>query len=289
MESINKIQPNTPKWYEARVGKITASRVGKILGHSQYGDYDSVMREMVREYFKYESELKDNIYMEWGRTHEKHAIADLKKKINLEVHESYFIVHPKFSWLGATPDGFASDGALVECKCPRVIRELSQDYIDQMQLQMVCAQAKSCWFVQWTPDKTEIIKVDRDESWLPLNYPKLRNFIDDYTNTLSDPERYQPHLNPLVKHMESNEWLDLTQKLKSLHRQIKQLTGLEKELKGQLIDMAEEQKCEGNGVLVYPTKRRNVDYKALVNDAQVNLEKYQKESMSWTVKIKDVY
>ena len=68
-----------------------------------------------RAEFKFEG----NQATEHGTLHEPDAIAKYQKATGREVLEFGFIIHETIPWLGASPDGIATDGVVVEVKCPR--------------------------------------------------------------------------------------------------------------------------------------------------------------------------
>jgi predicted phage-related endonuclease len=68
------MEQRSAEWHAARVGKITASRVGAILGNSPYKTRDDVMREMVREALGAELEFTGNVATEYGTANEINAM-----------------------------------------------------------------------------------------------------------------------------------------------------------------------------------------------------------------------
>jgi predicted phage-related endonuclease len=61
-----------------RVGRITASSAGAILGMAPYQKPADVMRRMVREYHGAEPEFTGNPATEYGNFHEAGAIRELE-------------------------------------------------------------------------------------------------------------------------------------------------------------------------------------------------------------------
>ena len=71
-----QLEQRSEEWHKARSGRITASQVGAILGHSPYATRDDVMRRMVRDYHGAEREFVGNIATEYGNFHEAGALAE---------------------------------------------------------------------------------------------------------------------------------------------------------------------------------------------------------------------
>src|SRR5690348_18362681 len=68
-------EQRTADWYASRKGRITASKVGKILGLSKYGTREDAMREFVREFFDAPREFTGNEATHYGESHEADALA----------------------------------------------------------------------------------------------------------------------------------------------------------------------------------------------------------------------
>lgn len=276
-------------WFKQRVGMITGSRVGAILGLSPFSKPEDVMRDMVREYHGAEKEFTGNQFTQWGQDHEVDALDALTIETGFIVAEASlpFTVHPSIEFLGASPDGLADDGGLVECKCPQKIKELEDvpHYVAQMQLQMHCADTDHCWFVQWTTDDTSVHKVDRDEDWITNNLEALTDFHNAYLEIIASEELSKPYLEPKEVLREDESWNKIASELRFITGQIKNLQDREKELKKEFISLADGMKSKGAGISVFPTYRKSVDYKSLVADLEADIKPYEKESTSWTVRV----
>lgn len=199
-------------WYEARKGRVTASSVGAILGLSPFQTRDGVLRAMVREALGAPSEFPDPVPppVAWGTAMEATAVEQFKDETYLEVAPAPFV--PYDDWLGASPDGYVDDGALLEVKCPYGLRNDPEPifksvadqphYHAQMQVQLYCTERPACWFYQWTPHGSAKAFVVRDNEWLATNIPRLRQFHAEYLDALREPEE---HLAPLRRVIDTPE------------------------------------------------------------------------------------
>lgn len=282
------IEQRSPQWFKQRVGKITGSRVGAILGLNPWMKASDVMRQMVREYHGAESEFTGNIATEYGTNFEKFAQDDFEMEHGLEVTETGFHVSKEFEWIGASPDGFVSYDAVLEIKCPFGARETGVfktvaeqlHYHAQMQIEMLCAEKKKCYFYQWSPVGSALDVVEYNKYWIEENIPKLKAFYDQYLLEIKSPEK---HLLDLVQ---TKEAVKLVKSYNSVKEEIKLLTAELDELKKDLIKIADGKKSNISGVLVYEVERQGaVDYKKVPELKGVNLEQYRKKSSKyWAVK-----
>ena len=192
------------EWFKQRVGLITGSKVGGILGLNPYATPDDVMRDMVREYHGAEREFTGNIATEYGNDNEATAIFSFEAENNLTVDETGFHAHEN-GWLGASPDGLVGDNEVIEVKCPygkRYAQSQSEfksigeqmHYYGQMQIEMYCTNTSKCHFYQWAENASSYEIIPRDEEWLEENLPKLKAFHDAYIQIINDEKASKPHL-----------------------------------------------------------------------------------------------
>jgi len=194
------MEQRSPEWFAARVGRVTGSNVGAILGVDPYRDANDVMRAMVRSYHKAESEFKGNIATEWGVANEDTAQFDYTMFTGNEVIECSFFTYE--DWLGASPDGLISLDTVLEIKCPfgkrkdmppkfKTLKE-QPHYYAQMQIEMLCTGRSTCHFWQWTPNGEKFIGVSRDQEWLDENLPVLKKFYERYLTERDNPDHLEP-------------------------------------------------------------------------------------------------
>jgi len=286
------MEQRSEEWFNARKSKITGSMVGAALGMNPWSTPDDAMRSMVRAHFNAESEFKGNIATEYGQLNEPNALADLEMQMGDDILEVGFIVHPEHEWLGASPDGFYLDDAVVEIKCPYGKRHdvepdfkpvLEQPhYYAQTQIEMYCSEREWCYFYQWSAygDKLETYKLDH--AWLDENIPKLKAFYDQFLLECKEPDR---HLAPLVKSVKSDK-LAIAYKIALSHLELaKQAV---ESAKAELIELADGKKSNVSGLLVSPVERKgSVSYAKAIKDLLpgADLEPYRgKPTSHWLVK-----
>ena len=281
----------SPQWFQQRVGRVTGSRVGAILGSNPYTKPKDVLRQMVREALGAESEFKGNADTDRGNRLEPVIVGLFEVETGQIVDDAPPLqIHPIYDWLAASPDGFVGDDALIEIKAPRRIKTLAEvpHYYAQMQLQMECTGRKKCWFVQYQEDGEllDIQEIRHDPHWIKENFEKLDMFMDEYRTIIGDPSRHAEFLEDETLIREDDEFLTLAMDLADIASQIKALTALEKDRKAQLIALADGRKTKGGPVTIFPTSRKTTDYKKALADAGVtDTSAYEKESVSWSIRV----
>jgi len=121
MRDGNNLQ-GTGEWFNARTGKLTASRMRSAIKRLKNGD-DSAERKNLKIEILCERMTGDimdkfvNQAMQWGIEKEPEAKAAYEKATGRIIRDVGFIDHPRIQFCGASPDGFVDDG-LIEIKCP---------------------------------------------------------------------------------------------------------------------------------------------------------------------------
>lgn len=202
-------EQRTTDWHEGRKRRITASRVGAILGLSKYRTSDDVMREMVRDALGAEREFTGNEATSHGEAHEADALAEYERITGTMVEPCGLVVHPGYDWLGVSPDGLVGADGLVECKCPFRARYMtpSDEYTAQMQLQMAVTGRAWCDFAIWRAgEPLTVVRVMRNDLWLGNNMAVLGGFMRDFISIIEHVDLAAPYLAP--KERADRDWRD---------------------------------------------------------------------------------
>lgn len=184
------MEQRSEEWFAARKSRITGSMAGAALGLDPNTSRSEAMRRMVRAYQGLPSEFVGNIATQWGQSHEEEAREAFEYRTGLETHPASFIVHPQETWIGASPDRFVSDDALLEIKCPFGLRNNEYPsfkaavdqphYMVQMQVQMYVTERTKCYFWQWTPFGEALEEVAYDPVMIADIMPKLHAFYQEF-------------------------------------------------------------------------------------------------------------
>lgn len=152
------------EWLQARLGKVTASRVVDIMPSVKTGRYNAsrknYMAEKVIEILT--GKPIDNYVstaMDWGTETEPLARSAYELETGNMVEEVGFIEHPTMKNFGASPDGIISETLVLEIKCPNTATHLNlltggkikRDYMYQMEAVMMCCDANRSHYVDYDP------------------------------------------------------------------------------------------------------------------------------------------
>lgn len=286
------MEQRSPEWFAARKGRITGSMVGAALGLDPNTSRDEAMRRMVRAYQGLPSEFVGNIATTWGTNHEEEAREVFEYDQGVRVVPASFVVHPKLDWLGASPDGYVRDYALLEIKCPFGLRDKPKPvpfksikeqphYYAQMQIQMYCTDKIACYFWQWTPKDTKLEIVDFDPNWIEANLPKLEAFYQEFLAIRDEGLEEKLDLDTPVMRQRLAEYDDLA-------KQIEQAEARRKEILDQLVfESAGEDAVICGRKLTLVQRAGSVSYAKAIKELApgADLEKWRGAPTSyWTLK-----
>jgi hypothetical protein len=135
-------------WWNDRLGKLTGSRMAGAMNFLKSGK-ESTERENLR--YEIVAERISNTFadkyvtsdMAWGTDQEAAAKEAFENLTGLIVTDVGFIDHPRINFCGVSPDGFVSDGCLIEVKCPKTKTHMkyvaSQTIPAEYKPQMICS------------------------------------------------------------------------------------------------------------------------------------------------------
>ncbi len=147
------------EWYEARMGRATASKFSVIMSGEKYATYKNYLAEVLAERLTgYRNELYQTKEMKWGVDNEPLARLEYQLRSGNEVDECGFYSHESLM-VGASPDGLVGTGGLVEFKCPNTAthietlkkKKVPNQYYWQVQGQLWITGREWCDFVSYDP------------------------------------------------------------------------------------------------------------------------------------------
>lgn len=162
----NSLQ-GTGEWFNARTGKLTASRMRSAMKRLKNGE-DSAERKNLKIEILCERMTGDIVdkfvstAMQWGIEKEPEAKAAYEAKTGRIITDVGFIDHPHIEFCGASPDGFVDDG-LIEIKCPNTSTHVGwildggipEEHKAQMTLQAAVTGRSWVDFVSYDPRMPE--------------------------------------------------------------------------------------------------------------------------------------
>lgn len=188
------IVQGTPEWHQARLGKVTASRIADLMAKTKTGwgaGRKNYMAELVAERLTGNRiEGFTNAAMQWGTDMEPEARIAYEFYGDVTVEPCGFDPHPTIADAGASPDGTVGPDGLVEIKCPNTATHIEtllggavpEKYLLQMQWQMACRPEREwCDWVSYDPRLPEsmrlfVRRVDRD----PELITQLETAVDEF-------------------------------------------------------------------------------------------------------------
>jgi hypothetical protein len=220
------IKQRTEEWYSARLGKFTASNFCALMAKPAYGS-DTFPRQaltyilgLTYQLFINKHSLRpDNDATRWGMRHEADALQEFGRVCGFEIHESGFIIHPRYPDVGATPDAIVIEKdqpdklILVQVKCPfsqknhlqyakkindaRSLKKYRSAIHWQIQGEIWVTGASHSYFVSFDPrlkgdQRLHFALIERDqkaidqmESIIPQAIALRNRFLEDYRNGIS--------------------------------------------------------------------------------------------------------
>jgi len=198
MENLLEITQGSDAWHQARLGKVTASRIADIIATTKSGysasraNYEA---QLICEILTGKpAESFTNAAMAWGTETEPLVKAQYELKTGNMVNQIGFVVHPKIEQAGASPDGLVDNDGLIEIKCPNTSTHLDtllsqkvpSKYITQMTWQMLCTGRKWTDFVSYDPrlpDNLQLFiqRIELDEEYGKKLESEIKEFLE-YVN-----------------------------------------------------------------------------------------------------------
>jgi putative phage-type endonuclease len=166
----SKPQPEqkTTEWYETRHQLLTASSIWKAFGTESVKNqliYDKCNTFNIEKYNK----VSMDSTLHWGHKYEPLSVKLYESFYNTKVSDFGCIIHDKYKYLAASPDGINTDinsnsyGRMLEIK-NIVNREITDDvkyeYWIQMQIQMEVCNLNECDFLE-----TRFIEYEDEDSF----------------------------------------------------------------------------------------------------------------------------
>ncbi len=154
LRNIPQPQQRTDEWYQFRHNLLTASSIWKIL--STQSNINNIIYEKCKPFTLFKSPSLDSP-LHWGQKYEPVSIELYENLYNTKIEDFGCIKHPKYPFIGASPDGINIDennpryARMLEIKNV-VNREITgipkMEYWIQMQVQMETCDLNECDFLE---------------------------------------------------------------------------------------------------------------------------------------------
>lgn len=195
---------------------VTASDIASICGENPYETPHSVLMKKMLHVTNF-----DNENTRHGKKYEPIAIGIVSTMTidGSRVKAVYYVTymnHPTYPWIGGTLDGIIElmDGRVfvLEVKCPLKRRiepgTMPAYYMSQIQTYMYITGLRACVFMQYKPKMTvrtkeriDLLLVRRDDAYMPLRLPLLKEFRDKMLIAAYIQEERCTAMSNVMKHL----------------------------------------------------------------------------------------
>lgn len=145
--TIGKVDQRTVEWYKMRMSMITASDLASAIGEGHFNKKEDIILKKCGK----GPEFKGNVYTEWGVKYENVATRLYEISNKTTIYEFGVLQHPKYLFLGASPDGITPNGIMLEIKCPysrKITGVVPHHYWIQIQGQLEVCNLTFCDFLE---------------------------------------------------------------------------------------------------------------------------------------------
>ena len=199
LRAIKLPEQRSVEWFNMREGKITASDGGTVIGQNKHEpQFEFILKKVVGR------EFTSNKFCYHGKKLEEIATMIYRYRMNTQVDDFGLMGHPKYSFLGASPDGICTRykldgihrskfvGRMLEIKCP-FVRKIQTSgeikdhicpiyYWVQVQLQLECCELEECDFWQckldeYTSREEFINDTDEKEPFRSLTFGREKGVL----------------------------------------------------------------------------------------------------------------
>jgi len=290
MKIVVGLEQNKSDWLEFRKTRIGASDAPIIMGDSPW----TTPLQLWSRKLGIEPEQEENGAMRRGKELEPIALRKFNKEYGFDCKPAV-VVSSKIDYMSASLDGLYQisdlDDVIVELKCPGkedhaiavILGQVPKKYYAQLQHIIYTCDVYFIFYCSYYDDELITIKVDRDDKYIEELIKKEKEFYE-CLKTFSPPQMTDRDYQQGTK-----EWTKLAKDLLTVKEIIKEMENQEKEMTASLISMSGNQNTTADGVKFTRSFRKgNVDYSAIQELKDVDLEKYRKESsITWRLSKKD--
>ena len=191
-EVLDPVEVKREEWLRKRLGKITCSKFGDLMGSGRSKDAlfsqtgYSYLRRIVAERLGSWYSVSARA-MDWGNENESKAIAEYAKLFEWDVDNTPFQYFEYTDDIGGTPDGLVGGSGCVEVKCPfdpavhvntLLTKEVSREYEWQVVGHLLVTGRDWCDFISFDPriegkHRLCVVRVERNEARIEVLNKRL--------------------------------------------------------------------------------------------------------------------
>lgn len=279
---ILNVEQNTPEWLALRKEFIGASDAPIILGESPF----KTAVQLWEEKLGIRDQTAPTGPMKRGHDLEPLARHNFERSTGINV-KPLVIKSKKYPWMIASLDGISDDlKHIVEIKCPGKMDHqtavegfIPKKYQAQLCHQMLCAGLEKAFYYSFDGIDGVLIETTLDEMYAYDIIKAEKEFYEKMNSFLPPDDKD-------VKYVQraTDEWMELSQELRKEVMERKKAEEVyklrrekEEELKKKLIELANQENSEGNGLrLTKIIKKGRIEYEKIPELQTIDLERFRK-------------
>ena len=133
---IIQVEQGSEEWLDLRRTRITASRLGDVMGAKHTKRYKQYQSEKIRELLGHKQVEETPEWAAHGKENEPRALAGYEYRYDVDVEHNLFLISKEHEWLAASPDLMHlpnyADGGEIKCRALyknyREFRQLAELY-----------------------------------------------------------------------------------------------------------------------------------------------------------------
>ena len=194
VKSIPQTEQRSKEWYNERALMLTASELSTAFNDNPYKTQNNYIIDKIIP-----QPRMNNRFCDHGIKYEDAVILVYQRDNNCIVDTNFgCIKHPRYTFLGASPDGITNTGRMIEIKCT-VSREITGIppiyYWYQMQLQMEVANLPCCDFVECKfveyDDEVDFLNDSANYNILISKDGNKKGVIIEYFDTIENVNKFK--------------------------------------------------------------------------------------------------
>lgn len=203
VEKLLKIPQNeqhSPEWFAIRKTCFTASSDIGIITKQSYKhtkdddiDHDHLMDILILKKNGIDIEkFTGNEATKWGNKYENIAAMIYQDITKKHVLEFGLLIHEKYPFIGASPDGISTCGTMLEIKCPplrKITGNVPLYYWNQIQTQLQVCNLDKCDFIECKIEEGTYDEIKNHEGYKGVIYNDNGKYI--YPCNISIDVNYQ--------------------------------------------------------------------------------------------------
>jgi putative phage-type endonuclease len=301
MKLLNYKQ-GSPEWLAMRKKAIGASDAAAITGVSPYKTKHALWLDKVTDVESIETSA-----MTYGKQNEEPARQLFENLTGITMFADRTYAHDTRHWQIASLDGISLEqDIIVEIKCAnRVDHEIAltgkvpEKYYPQVQHQLAVCDLKHGFYFSYRKIPVEVWKdeecsISYKEDGIIVEVTRDDAYLEDLL-TQEDSFYYRNMLGMEAPELSERDYIEMRCEIwdqhsfvyQKLHKEIKALEEKRDFAKNELIRLANQRNCKGNGVVLTKSPRRGlIDYKAIVSGLGIDAEQYRKKSTEvWRIDV----